>query len=142
VSRRVPRSLVRNLRPSRGRSDPRSQALFHAARAHALHLRASTEPTGEPFFRPPPHGSSGQARLSLPSTPRRFSSYAHVDSLARTEGGSAWPSLDTRVGADPFVYLRDVVERLPVTAADNLGTLTPRAWLAARQPAPAAAATS
>ncbi len=48
----------------------------------------------------------------------------------------------TRVGADPFAYLRDVLERLPVTAADNLWTLTPRAWLAARQPAPVTTATS
>ena len=35
------------------------------------------------------------ARLGLPRATRRFSSYPQVDSLARTEGGSAWPSPDT-----------------------------------------------
>lgn len=38
-----------------------------------------------------------------------------------------------RIGADPFAYLRDVLERLPTTASENLRSLMPRAWLAARQ---------
>jgi hypothetical protein len=38
-----------------------------------------------------------------------------------------------RIGADPFAYLRDVLERLPVTAADDYAKLTPRAWLAERR---------
>jgi transposase len=33
---------------------------------------------------------------------------------------------------DPFVYFRDVLERLPVTASDRIGDLTPWAWKAAR----------
>lgn len=42
-----------------------------------------------------------------------------------------------RIGADPFAYLRDVLERLPVTAPANYATLTPRAWLAEQRAKPA-----
>jgi transposase len=38
-----------------------------------------------------------------------------------------------RIGADPFRYLRDVLERLPTTPPERYGELTPRAWLAAQQ---------
>jgi transposase len=45
-----------------------------------------------------------------------------------------------RIGADPFAYLRDVLERLPVTARANYATLTPRAWLAEQRAKAATAA--
>lgn len=38
-----------------------------------------------------------------------------------------------RIGADPFKYMRDVLERLPTTSPENYAALTPRAWLAERQ---------
>jgi len=38
-----------------------------------------------------------------------------------------------RIGADPFRYLRDVLERLPRMAGANLASLTPRAWLEAQR---------
>ena len=38
-------------------------------------------------------------------------------------------------GVDPFAYFRDVLGRLPVTASDRTGELTPWAWKAARTPA-------
>ena len=37
-----------------------------------------------------------------------------------------------RLGIDPFVYLRDVLGRLPVTASDHLRQLLPREWQASR----------
>jgi transposase len=37
----------------------------------------------------------------------------------------------TRLGGDPFAYLKDVLERLPTHAAERLGELLPDAWFAA-----------
>ena len=37
-----------------------------------------------------------------------------------------------RRGIDPFVYLRDVLTRLPLTAGDQLRRLLPREWQASR----------
>lgn len=41
------------------------------------------------------------------------------------------------LGVDPFEYLRDVIPRLSTTPASEVASLTPRAWKAARPPAPA-----
>ncbi|MBK8178064.1 MAG: transposase domain-containing protein [Planctomycetes bacterium] len=44
-----------------------------------------------------------------------------------------------RSSADPFAYLRDVLERLPVTAVADYAGLRPRAWLAEQRAKQAAA---
>jgi hypothetical protein len=37
-----------------------------------------------------------------------------------------------RLGADPFAYLKDVLERLPTNPGDRLAELLPDAWFTAR----------
>jgi transposase len=37
-------------------------------------------------------------------------------------------------GLDPYAYLRDVLERLPLLPASQIATLLPGAWKLSRQP--------
>ena len=37
------------------------------------------------------------------------------------------------LGIDPFVYLSDVLERLPTHSPEQIADLTPKAWLDAQQ---------